>query len=993
MKNLRTLLIYMLTLLLSAVLILPAEAQEKAVQDALYIYRNDGGFNALFFDTIDRFEYSKIDTLGVEHDEYVVQEVYALDTLFRIPLSAIDSISFVTPENKVKSDVFQPDKSIVNYIVASDSAKWIRLALNTPEALIPQVGQKVLILDDCDLIPFGFGGMVSTVNRGADGITVIRDKIELTDLFDRLVVKAACGPSPDSTEVAAARRKAMGDSFQVGFGSMTPIDLPRLKQNCSFKKNMASQDLIEDILSVQGTPGSSLSLDLDQKITACAFLVIDAISGIRTDCFIKASFDGTIDFDASGKLTGHLDIPVMPAYANTSISEKFEAIEKGIGWLFGHTKGRFKAFLMPRFFVEGSGTLVFKTHGDVKFSAGARMNACSDYVTFIKTLGSEGMTLDGDISAEVEKADFTNDSGFGEFTLTIGGGGKIGIKLEFLDKTEFSFLEDTGLDYDPKVFFEATTNFDSGFRWSIDNPVFPKDVPDQLFDTRDGKIYEKLDKDDNYHYVCLLGVGTSGKIGLFDWNPDPKEFTYFPFNSRIIPKLSSFSVDWGRDKIADVTGVNAINIRAEGACAFKTPIGFAIFDEKGEKYELDWWAEMPYYSRKDDVYMRIKTDLNSPQFLYPAKDTVKVYYVYPQINYFGKPILVNQKEKIELNPAFLKAEKDTIFISTEKGKFVLNYESNIPLIYLRFDETIVQIDGGNCYDGPDGRRFAFYNSKLPDGKSKLVSKIILIGQRDDKVLASDTVVIVQELSPIKKIYFKTFNKVHSEIVKYNNDEPNNFWNWLLMDAEAESHEMDLLVTKDNFTINSSTVGNTLHVDCVGSAQGFGMTQKANLSFDVVNYNATEPNKAMVTNVKFSNDVTISADGQTGSMDMAVDVDNIPVWNLSPLYIAAAGTVANGVKFSNFYDVISLPDGKATGYYVNDIGNNALLRISFEGNDDDDWSDVIDNEEDEWGDDDDGGDDWGNWSRNMVKKVKRLKGSNVLERRVLEQLRKAGKQNK
>ena len=65
--------------------VLPVSAQQT--QDALYIYRNDGGFNAFFFGDIHHIEYSKIDTLGVEQDDYVVQEVYALDTLFRIPLN------------------------------------------------------------------------------------------------------------------------------------------------------------------------------------------------------------------------------------------------------------------------------------------------------------------------------------------------------------------------------------------------------------------------------------------------------------------------------------------------------------------------------------------------------------------------------------------------------------------------------------------------------------------------------------------------------------------------------------------------------------------------------------------------------------------------------------------------------------------------------------------------------------------------------------------
>ena len=108
--------------LLLAAIGLPASAQRA--QDALYIFRNDGQFNAFFWGDIQRFAYSKVDTLGVEHDDYVVQEVYALDSVFRIPVSAIDSIAFVTPENKVKSDVVIPDKSIADYIVASEKAKF-----------------------------------------------------------------------------------------------------------------------------------------------------------------------------------------------------------------------------------------------------------------------------------------------------------------------------------------------------------------------------------------------------------------------------------------------------------------------------------------------------------------------------------------------------------------------------------------------------------------------------------------------------------------------------------------------------------------------------------------------------------------------------------------------------------------------------------------------------------------------------------------------------
>ena len=151
-----TYLIYIVAALLTALTAQPAMAQNE--QNALYIYRNDGQFNAFFFGDIDHFEYSCIDTLGVEHDEYVVQEIHALDSVYRIPLTAIDSVSFITPETKYKADVFRPDKSIANYITASDSVYWIRLSANTPSALIPKVGDKLLIEEESPLIPDGFGG-------------------------------------------------------------------------------------------------------------------------------------------------------------------------------------------------------------------------------------------------------------------------------------------------------------------------------------------------------------------------------------------------------------------------------------------------------------------------------------------------------------------------------------------------------------------------------------------------------------------------------------------------------------------------------------------------------------------------------------------------------------------------------------------------------------------------------------------------------------------
>ena len=75
----------------------PAFAQESQ-QFAIYNYRNDGDFNAWLDIDVEKITYSCTDLDGVEHDDYVIQEVLTDDSLYRIPIISIDSISFVQPE-------------------------------------------------------------------------------------------------------------------------------------------------------------------------------------------------------------------------------------------------------------------------------------------------------------------------------------------------------------------------------------------------------------------------------------------------------------------------------------------------------------------------------------------------------------------------------------------------------------------------------------------------------------------------------------------------------------------------------------------------------------------------------------------------------------------------------------------------------------------------------------------------------------------------------
>ena len=64
MKNKLSKYIYAALLTLCAAM--PVTAQQR--QDAMYIFRNDGVFNAFFFDDIERIDFSMVDTLGALHD-------------------------------------------------------------------------------------------------------------------------------------------------------------------------------------------------------------------------------------------------------------------------------------------------------------------------------------------------------------------------------------------------------------------------------------------------------------------------------------------------------------------------------------------------------------------------------------------------------------------------------------------------------------------------------------------------------------------------------------------------------------------------------------------------------------------------------------------------------------------------------------------------------------------------------------------------------------
>ncbi len=129
--------------ILLSILFLAGFASLQA-QEAFYIYRNDGDFNGFFFDQVQSINVSKFDLAGNEHDVYVVQEIQTPDSLYRIPLAAIDSVGFQQPEIILSNNfasIMDEDWpfNCYDYFFSSDDGYTLTWLSNDPTKM-PQPG-------------------------------------------------------------------------------------------------------------------------------------------------------------------------------------------------------------------------------------------------------------------------------------------------------------------------------------------------------------------------------------------------------------------------------------------------------------------------------------------------------------------------------------------------------------------------------------------------------------------------------------------------------------------------------------------------------------------------------------------------------------------------------------------------------------------------------------------------------------------------------------
>lgn len=222
----------------------------QAVGEAMYIYRNDGQFNAFFCDEIISIDYSYEDVDGNHYDEVVTQIVNAGDSLYYIPLAAIDSVSFVKPEIILQPNVVLMNQNgLMDYLEKVDGMAL--LFKNTlPSELLPKVGEVLVCADfDNPMLTDGFAGKVLSLSQTSDVIRVECDSIyDVFDIFEQLTSLEAIGFNGSN-----ARRKSEGEWISEG-------NIVSLNIGLEDEKKRASIDG-----SIEGTYFATVAYNITRK--------------------------------------------------------------------------------------------------------------------------------------------------------------------------------------------------------------------------------------------------------------------------------------------------------------------------------------------------------------------------------------------------------------------------------------------------------------------------------------------------------------------------------------------------------------------------------------------------------------------------------------------------------------------------------------------------------------------------------------------------------
>ena len=557
------------------------------VGDAIYFYRNDGDFNAFIRTDIDSITYSNYDIDSVYYDDIMTQVIYTADSIYRIPLVAVDSVSFVNPQVIFQPDVIQMDATMLSYLKEVNELA-LSFSSDMPESLRPQKG-KVLFckIGGSNMFDDGFAGRVINTNESAGVFKVECEPINgIEDIFIRLIGIERIGESQAKTR-----------GLFVGDGKKDIEKRHEVSETVDVSVKISEQDEASLSGSVEGEWYAETSYFFD-------------IWSLKAFISIDIHHDWVYSLGMGYKFEGSMEWPKeedQKKWTKTFISVPF-------GYIF-----KLEGTFMPFWKMEGNAELKYNYKSPKHtFLTSIKYNNF-DKDKEGKTLGFDGTgTKDKTVKSDVNPSSFDTEV---SFNGTLKTGIKFGLNVGTLNIFGAQLQAKTDLDLGIKV--EGDVNVKA----STDDPVnfynTFKDSKMELGPFADVEIYGEADIWDEHPI----------KATVFKY---PFLFPWFSWEGYLLPEFKDLKVNTNASNKSAT-----ISVKPKRDLLFSLPVGIGIYD--AEDNLVDKKYESTYYEREDQNMTISQT--------FSSLSTDMTYIARPLVDLlFRIPATPTEEFKIEKTP-------------------------------------------------------------------------------------------------------------------------------------------------------------------------------------------------------------------------------------------------------------------------------------------------------------------------------------------------------
>lgn len=545
-----------LVVLVSFVWLLPSFAQQ-----AFYVYRNDGIINTFFTSDVDSMVCSTIDVDSIMHREYVVQEIYTLDTIYRIPLERIDSVSFVTPETKYKPGVRVLEGELKDYIMLRDSMTII-FQSNTPNDLLPKVGDKLVSTVADDVLGGAFLGQVETIESRENGIEVVCVPVDLMEIFEYYygVVRK------EKDDESQKQTRGLSDGFySTGMRRLSP---GKLSYDLFNNHDWDLSYSVDDDLSL-GISKTQATLSVTPVVDYSAYLIVNKDYGVN------------ISITAIGNYTME---ELFALKGNVNFSDEQEIWQKTIFIPEAFIDFKFEFGVFCNVAAEISLEQIFKQeyrhvfHWEWSSKGHSSLRKTNQWLPLASTHDGN-MAMNGEWS--------------------VGAYGKMGIS--FIGTSSFD-IEEIALKAEGGLLYEG--NF----------VPHKSDFEQARLSTN---LYKTI-KDSELSAYWFYGLKAEAKLFKWSVSHEVPDFYSFPLNRkeciasvRSVPEFSGTTLDWLGN------GMYSASAKVVGVVD-KTDLGFALINQKNNEDAAYIYSIMNYQGEQADMVGKFFNKSRSADYtLYP----------------------------------------------------------------------------------------------------------------------------------------------------------------------------------------------------------------------------------------------------------------------------------------------------------------------------------------------------------------------------------------